>query len=110
MSIVKGMPCHICASEDQFDNNTRNTEGGREERIEEIVSGLYNGDNYSCYGAKVNFSNVVDDQLAGTPAFSNALRGMLPSHSVMDVLAIEELVDKEVEILARDIYEYEAGE
>jgi hypothetical protein len=112
------MPCSITAAGDQYDNdNTTPRPFLLDDRmdeirdIEEIAEGLLNGDKFKTYGHyTVDFSNVIDDELACNPEFANALRKLINAgENIPEVFeAAQQLVaiaNNATHELAESIYE-----
>lgn len=109
MSLVKGMPCHITAMGDEPEGLLDERDGTEE--TERIAKALLNGDKFQAYGRyMVDFSNVVDDELACNPEFANALRKLINAgeHMANSFEAAQELIkvaNKAVDEIAESIYE-----
>lgn len=104
MSISEGMPCHITAMGDEFDNHD-SVEIDEEKEIAIIQEALLNGDRFNTFGSHiVDFSNVVDDELCCNAEFGNALRKLMIGDTRQAVKEIRAVVNKEACKIAELIY------
>jgi len=104
MSQVQGMPCHITAMGDEFDNHN-SVEIDADKEISIIKEALLNGDRFNTYGNHiVDFSNIVDDELCCNAEFGNALRKLMKGDRDEAVYELRKVVNKEAGKLAELIY------
>ena len=109
MSAVKGMPDHIDAGNDQYDNHN-SVEIDDDKEIEIIKAALLDGDRFNTSGRHVvDFSDVVDDHLCCNAEFSNALRALMVGDAVKAVKDMREVVNKEASVVAESVYKYKKG-